>query len=195
MSPGRNCRQAGACPMVQAPMTVLFIGSEIYRLEVFAPPHPLAMPLADAGEGRCQLPVDGWTRRGVLSRRRQPASRELCRFHAPDYIAALMRAEAEQTLPAELRERYRIGADANVIHKAVFRRPAHIRGRGADGRRASCPGGDGLCAGDWQPSWPAVAGQWFLFRQRYRARDFTHARPRLSPDRLSGPRCASWRWS
>ena len=54
-----------------------------------------------------------------------PASvAELCRFHAPDYIAALMRAEAEQTLPAELRERYRIGADANVIHKAVFRRPA-----------------------------------------------------------------------
>ena len=33
--------------------------------------------------------------------RRAPASvAELCRFHAPDYIAALMRAEAEQTLPA-----------------------------------------------------------------------------------------------
>ena len=27
-------------------MTALFIGSEIYRLEVFAPPHPLAMPRA-----------------------------------------------------------------------------------------------------------------------------------------------------
>ena len=49
---------------------------------------------------------------------------ELSRFHDADYIAALIQAEAEQDLPAAMREQYRIGADANIIHPAVFRRPA-----------------------------------------------------------------------
>ncbi|OYV38067.1 MAG: acetoin utilization protein AcuC [Acidocella sp. 20-61-6] len=53
---------------------------------------------------------------------------ELCRFHTPEYIAALMRAEIEQDLPAALRQQTRIGADANVIHPVVFRRPATSAG-------------------------------------------------------------------
>jgi acetoin utilization protein AcuC len=103
-----------------------FIGGEIYRLEVFKAPHPLAMPramlvrdLVDA----C-FPLDS---RDYLDA--APASpAELAKFHTPGYIAALMRAEATQDLPAELRERTRIGADANVIHQAVFRRPATSAG-------------------------------------------------------------------
>jgi acetoin utilization protein AcuC len=53
---------------------------------------------------------------------------ELCRFHAPDYVAALAQAEEKQDLPAAMRRIYRIGADANVIHPAVFRRPATSAG-------------------------------------------------------------------
>ncbi len=49
---------------------------------------------------------------------------ELCRFHTAPYIAALQRAEAEQDLPETIRQSTRIGADANPIHQAVFRRPA-----------------------------------------------------------------------
>jgi acetoin utilization protein AcuC len=103
-------------------MTALFIGSEIYRLEVFAPPHPLAMPRAMLVKDLCA--AFGWLDEARYYEAGPASVAELCRFHAPDYVAALMRAEAEQTLPPELRERYRIGADANVIHKAVFRRPA-----------------------------------------------------------------------
>jgi len=104
----------------------LFIGSDIYRLPVFTPPHPLAVP-------RAMLVKDLVDACGWLPERRYfeaaPASfAELCRFHEPDYIRALLRAEAEQTLPAALRAQYRIGADANVIHPAVFRRPATSAG-------------------------------------------------------------------
>ncbi len=52
----------------------------------------------------------------------------LCRFHTQDYIATLLQAEAEQDLPLGLRQKYRIGADSNVIHPAVFRRPATSAG-------------------------------------------------------------------
>jgi acetoin utilization protein AcuC len=53
---------------------------------------------------------------------------ELTRFHTPSYIAALMRAEVEQSLPADLRQATGIGVAANIIHPAVFRRPATSAG-------------------------------------------------------------------
>jgi acetoin utilization protein AcuC len=103
-------------------MTPWFIGSEIYRLEVFAPPHPLAVP-------RAMLVKDlvfssGWLPAAQYVEAETASAAELCAFHDPDYVAALARAEAEQDLPADLRQKYRIGADSNMIHPAVFRRPA-----------------------------------------------------------------------
>jgi acetoin utilization protein AcuC len=105
-----------------------FIGGEIYRLNVFSAPHPLAI-------GRAMLAADlcralGWLESSQYqdSPRADPA--ELCRFHDPFYIAALQRAEVEQDLPADLRQQTRIGADANPIHAAVFRRPATSAGGG-----------------------------------------------------------------
>jgi acetoin utilization protein AcuC len=98
------------------------IGSEIYRLPVFKAPHPLAVPRAMLAKDLIE--ACGWLPAARYFEAGMPSVAELCRFHAPDYIAALMRAEAEQDLPAELRQKYRIGADANVIHPAVFRRPA-----------------------------------------------------------------------
>jgi len=103
-------------------MSVLFIGSEIYRLEVFAPPHPLAMPRAMLVRDLCA--ALGWLEESQYYESAPASLAELTRFHDPGYIAALMRAEAQLDLPAELRAQYRIGADSNAIHKAVFRRPA-----------------------------------------------------------------------
>ena len=108
--------------MLPAPMRPVFIGSEIYRLEVFAPPHPLAMPRAMLVRDLCA--ACGWLEDAQYYEAAPASIPELCRFHTADYIAALMLAEAEQDLPPALRAQYRIGADANVIHKAVFRRPA-----------------------------------------------------------------------
>ena len=107
--------------MVQT-MTAVFIGSEIYRLEVFAPPHPLAMPRAMLVKDLCDACC--WLRDSQYYEAAAASVAELTRFHEPAYVAALLRAETELDLPAEIRAQTRIGADANVIHKAVFRRPA-----------------------------------------------------------------------
>jgi acetoin utilization protein AcuC len=116
-----------------------FIGSEIYRLPVFKPPHPLAVPRAMLAADLCA--AMGWLADGQYVDSPVASVEELCRFHAPDYIAALMRAEAEQDLPTEMRLKYRIGADANIIHPAVFRRPATSAGGALLAARRTADGG------------------------------------------------------
>jgi acetoin utilization protein AcuC len=103
-------------------MLPLFIGNEIYRRSSYGGLHPLAIP-------RVSTAIDlaralGWLpdERYRTVEAATPAA--LRRFHAPDYVAALQRAELEQDLPAELKERYRIGRDGNPIFPEVFRRPA-----------------------------------------------------------------------
>jgi acetoin utilization protein AcuC len=107
-------------------MLPLFIGSEIYRLPVFKAPHPLAVPRAMLAADLCA--AMGWLAAAQYEESPVASISELCRFHAPDYIAALAQAEADQDLPEQKRQMYRIGADANVIHSAVFRRPATSAG-------------------------------------------------------------------
>jgi acetoin utilization protein AcuC len=112
--------------IINNPVQPYFIGAEIYRLPVFAPPHPLAM-------GRAMLVADlckalGWLESSHYKESPIASTAELTRFHTAPYVAALRRAEAEQDLPAALRQSSRIGADSNVIHPAVFRRPATSAG-------------------------------------------------------------------
>lgn len=104
----------------------LLIGSEIYRKSTYGPKHPLAIP-------RVSTALDliralGWLdpARYIDSPRATPG--QLARFHHPDYIAALMAAEAAQDIPAELRERHHIGARGNPVYREVFRRPATSAG-------------------------------------------------------------------
>ena len=53
---------------------------------------------------------------------------ELSRFHHPDYIAALRRAEKDQTLSPAERDRFNLGRNGNPIFPEVFRRPATAAG-------------------------------------------------------------------
>lgn len=108
------------------PMTPLLIGSEIYRRSSYGPKHPLAIP-------RVSTVLDlvralGWLPDHQYRESPQASPEALARFHAPDYIAALMRAEATQHVPPEDRVRYRIGADGNPVYPEVFRRPATSAG-------------------------------------------------------------------
>ncbi len=103
-----------------------FIGAEIYRLPVFAPPHPLAVPRAMLAADLCR--AMGWLGDEQYLAAGPASAAELCRFHAPDYIAALRAAEAARDLAPALRQKYRIGVDGNEIHQAVFRRPATSAG-------------------------------------------------------------------
>lgn len=123
------------------------IGSEIYRKSTYGPKHPLAIPRVSTALDLIRalrwLPGD----RYLDSPRATPA--ELARFHHPDYIAALMRAEAEQAVPAEVRERFHIGARGNPVYPEIFRRPATSAGgvllaaslTAAEGGTLHVPGG------------------------------------------------------
>jgi acetoin utilization protein AcuC len=103
-----------------------FIGSEIYRLPVFKPPHPLAVPRAMLAADLCR--ALGWLEDSQYEDSPIASVVELHRFHTTGYIEALQRAEGTQDLPEMLRQTTRIGADANIIHPAVFRRPATSAG-------------------------------------------------------------------
>uniref|UniRef100_UPI001612A99D acetoin utilization protein AcuC n=1 Tax=Muricoccus pecuniae TaxID=693023 RepID=UPI001612A99D len=100
----------------------LLIGSEVYRGSTYGPKHPLAIQRVPATLDLIR--ALGWLdpHRYLDSPRATP--QQLARFHTPDYIAALELAEAEGSVPPEVRERHHLGAHGNPIYREVFRRPA-----------------------------------------------------------------------
>ncbi|NKC30166.1 acetoin utilization protein AcuC [Falsiroseomonas selenitidurans] len=103
-------------------MRPLLIGSEIYRGSTYGPKHPLAIP-------RVSTTLDliramGWLAPGQYRDSPRATPAELSRFHTPDYIDALMQAEATQAVDPAHRARHRIGADGNPVYREVFSRPA-----------------------------------------------------------------------
>ncbi|WP_237214641.1 arginase family protein [Falsiroseomonas oryziterrae] len=100
----------------------ILIGSEIYRGSTYGPKHPLAIP-------RVSTTLDliramAWVRAEQYRDSPLATPEQLTRFHTRDYVAALMRAEAEQAVSAEARARHHIGAHGNPVYREVFRRPA-----------------------------------------------------------------------
>lgn len=102
------------------------IGSPVYRGSTYGPKHPLAIQRVPATLDLCE--ALGWIdpERYLDSPRATPE--ELARFHTPDYIAALMRAEASQAVSEADRARYHIGAHGNPVYREIFRRPATSAG-------------------------------------------------------------------
>lgn len=104
------------------PARPLFLGSEIYRGSSYGAKHPLAIP-------RVSTAIDlsramGWLPDAVYRDSPLASPQELGRFHTPDYIAALHRAEADQRVDAETGERYNLGRMENPVFPEMFRRPA-----------------------------------------------------------------------
>jgi acetoin utilization protein AcuC len=100
----------------------ILIGSEIYRGSSYGPRHPLAIPRVSSTLDL--IAALGWLDPARYWESPMASDGELARFHHPDYIAALRRAEASQRVPAEDRLRYQIGCNGNPIFKEMFRRPA-----------------------------------------------------------------------
>mgnify|MGYP001627810447 CR=1 FL=1 len=104
----------------------LFIGSRIYRGSTYGPRHPLAIPrvptVIDLARGLGWLPQDRYR----TSPRAKP--RALQAFHTPAYIAALQKAEAEQNVADDIRDRHGLGTLSNPIFTEMFRRPATAAG-------------------------------------------------------------------
>jgi acetoin utilization protein AcuC len=102
------------------------LGSEIYRRSTYGGKHPLAIP-------RVSTTLDliramGWfdPSRYVDSPRATAA--QLVRFHAPDYVACLQRAERDGRVTEAEAERYHIGRFGNPVYREVFSRPATAAG-------------------------------------------------------------------
>jgi len=100
----------------------LFIGSEIYRRSRYGGKHPLAIPRVSAAIDLCR--ALGWLPDEVYIDSPTAGLEQLARFHDRGYIAAVMRAEAEQTVDDETARRYNIGRNGNPVFGEVFRRPA-----------------------------------------------------------------------
>ncbi|MBS8272488.1 acetoin utilization protein AcuC [Thalassospira tepidiphila] len=102
------------------------IAAEIYRGSSYGPKHPLAIP-------RVSLVVDmvhalGWVDESTYLTGPVATPDQLARFHDPDYIAAVMQAERDQSLPLEMMERFGLGKNGNPIYPEIFRRPATAAG-------------------------------------------------------------------
>jgi acetoin utilization protein AcuC len=117
----------------------LLIASEIFRVSRHAQGHPLAIP-------RVSLTVDlcralGWLPQTSYREAQAASVAEITRFHTPDYVGAVMRAEKLQHLSRVERERYNLGLNGNPIYGEVFRRPATACGASLAGARLLCDGG------------------------------------------------------
>jgi acetoin utilization protein AcuC len=117
----------------------ILIGSEIYRGSTYGPKHPLAIP-------RVSTTLDliramGWVAPGQYLESPLATPEQLTRFHTPDYVAALMRAEAEQAVTPEIRARHHLGAHGNPVYREVFRRPATGAGGTMLAARLTAEGG------------------------------------------------------
>ena len=99
----------------------VFIGSEIYRGSTYGPKHPLAIPRVSTVTDLVR--AMGWLDDSVFVAAPMASVAAVTRFHDPDYVAALRRAEDQQAVSPEDRERYRIGAEGNPVYREIFRRP------------------------------------------------------------------------
>lgn len=120
-------------------MPAFFLGNDIYRRSSYGGLHPLAIP-------RVSTAIDladalGWLDGGRYRAVAAAAPEALLRFHAADYVAALRRAEHDGDLPEPLKDRYRIGRDANPIFPEVFSRPATACGASLTAARLVAAGG------------------------------------------------------
>lgn len=100
----------------------LFIGSEIYRSSSYGSRHPLSIPRVSTAMDLSR--AMGWLPDRVFLDSPVATGEELARFHDPDFIAAVRRAEIEQKVDPETGALYNIGRGDNPIFPEVYRRPA-----------------------------------------------------------------------
>jgi len=124
----------------------LYIGSELYRRSTYGATHPLAIPRVSTCTDLCR--AMGWLAEAQYRVAPMAERDAVTRFHAPDYVDALERAELTQNVTDEDRARFRIGAEGNPVYPEIFRRPMTSAGGvmlaarlTADGGIVHCPGG------------------------------------------------------
>ncbi len=126
----------------------VYIGSEIYRHSTYGPTHPLAVPRVSTCTDLIR--AMGWLDDARFLIAPMASVAQITRYHDPGYVAALQRAERDQTVSEADRARYRIGTDGNPVYPEIFSRPATSAGgvmlaarlTGEGGTKiVHCPGG------------------------------------------------------
>ena len=124
----------------------IYVASEIYRRSTYGAKHPLAIPRVSTCTDLIR--AMGWLDPACAVDAPMATTEQLLRFHDPDYLAALARAEREQAVAPADRDRFRIGTDGNPVYAEIYRRPATSAGGVmlsarllADGGVVHCPGG------------------------------------------------------
>jgi len=108
--------------------------------------HPLAIPRVTTCTDLCRA-MD-WLPDAQFRTAPMAELADVLRFHDPEYVAALRRAEAAQSVSAEDRDRFRIGAEGNPVYPEIYRRPMISAGgvilacrMTVEGGVVHCPGG------------------------------------------------------
>ncbi|MBV9813598.1 MAG: acetoin utilization protein AcuC [Acetobacteraceae bacterium] len=124
----------------------VYIGSEIYRRSTYGPKHPLAIPRVSTCTDLIR--AMGWLDESRFVEAPIADDASITRFHDPDYLQALKRAEATQSVSEADRARFRIGVEGNPVYREIHRRPATSAGgvmlacrMTARGGVVHCPGG------------------------------------------------------
>jgi acetoin utilization protein AcuC len=119
----------------------VYIGSEIYRGSTYGPKHPLAIPRVSTVTDLVR--AMGWLNERVFVTAPMASVAAVTRFHDPDYVAALRRAEDTQGVSEEDRARFRIGAEGNPVYREIYRRPMTSAGGVMLAARLTLPGSNG----------------------------------------------------
>ena len=98
----------------------LFVGSDVYREAAFGKHHPLSIIRVSGVVDVCQML--GWFDDEQFRKSPRASVEQLMQFHRPDYIEALMAADAKGSVDKETRERYRIGTMENPLFPGLFKR-------------------------------------------------------------------------
>ena len=98
------------------------IGHEIYRYSSHGRGHPLA--ISRVSSTLDLIDALGWLDPARFVEAPQASVAQLTRFHDADYVDALIRAEANQTLTDAEKARFNVGINGNPIYPEIFRRPA-----------------------------------------------------------------------
>ena len=98
----------------------LFVGSDIYREAAFGAHHPLSIIRVGGVMDICE--IMGRFGPGQFRDSPRASVEQLQAFHHPEYIEAVMKADASGRVDRETREQYRIGTMENPLFPGLFKR-------------------------------------------------------------------------
>ncbi|NNJ78644.1 MAG: acetoin utilization protein AcuC [Xanthomonadales bacterium] len=102
------------------PPKPLFVGSDVYRQAAFGAHHPLSIIRVSGVVDVCRML--NWFEPGQYRDSPRASEAELCKFHDPEYVAAVRAADASGRVDRAVRDRFRIGTMENPLFPGLFRR-------------------------------------------------------------------------